>query len=44
MVDKIDIAEEAKKLWIRNWEEWERAATRKEVATMLYKLYQLVKK
>lgn len=44
MTQKINFPEESKKLWIWNWEEWDRAATRNEVATMLYKLYKLVNK
>jgi N-acetyl-anhydromuramyl-L-alanine amidase AmpD len=34
----------AKDLWIWNWLEWDRAATRSEVATMIYRLYTILNK
>lgn len=39
-----DESELAKELWIWNWLEWEKAATRKEVATMVYRLYKILNK
>ena len=37
-----DDAQLAKDLLIWNWLEWERPATRKEVATMIYRLYKIL--